>query len=148
MNTSIAQATGLHKLTLVLQGGLEIRAVNFCGSMGNSSQMNSWNLPNVRHRRGRILYVTNKHHHYHYQYHHHKHCAQKDFQYFFQNIRCEMVQNRIAIALQATEDMNPTLTLLIRTVIVVTWPWSIHLANLSIELWIRYMIWPTVNKYW
>ena len=39
ISTSMPRTTGLRILTLVLQGGPEIQAVNFRGSMGNSFQM-------------------------------------------------------------------------------------------------------------
>ena len=64
----------------------------------------------------RIPYVTKKHHHHH---HHHKHRAHSDFQQLLQSKRCKIVLNRM-IAFQATWEMNPTPTLLIMTVTVVT----------------------------
>ena len=110
-------------LTLVLPGGPEIRTVIFClfGSMDISFQMSLWNLQNERYRWRRTPYVTNKHHHHHhYQHHHHKHCTHKDFQHLLQNASCEIVENRMASASHASNEMNPTLTFLIMTVTVVT----------------------------
>ena len=64
---SIGRISGLCKLTLVLQCGPEIEKVNLClcGLMGNSFQMNLWNLQNKRHQWRRILYVTKKNHPHH-----------------------------------------------------------------------------------
>ena len=77
----------------------------------------------------RILYVTKKNHYHHHHHHHHKHWAHNNFRHLLQNTCCKMVKNRMTIALQATKEMNPTLTLLIMTVTEVT-------VNLDELLWI------------
>lgn len=123
MNTSIAQATGLRKLNPCTSGwtrntGGELLWFN--GQQFPDELMKPTNRKTPKRQNTICNKQTNKHHHYHYQPHRHKHCAHKNLQHFFQNIRCEMVQNRIAINSQATKDMNPTLTLLIGTAIVVT----------------------------
>ena len=121
-NTSIPRTAGLRNMTLALQGGAEIQTVNLClwSSMGNSFQMSLWNLEKEGHPWRRIPYVTKIHHRHHQYHHHYKHCAHNDFQRLLQNTRCKMVNNWITIDSQAVKEMNPTLTLLIMTMTVVT----------------------------
>ena len=143
ISTSIARTAGLRKLALVLQGGPEIRTVNFClcSSMGNIFQMNLWNLQNERHRWRRILYVTtttsttttsitptkilST-------------CAKIHFARWHRigwRLLCK--QWKRWIRHQHFWQWKWQWW---------QWRWKVHLSTLSTEFWTRYMIWPTVNK--
>ena len=122
INTSIAQTADLCKLALVLQGGREIWTVNFClcGSMGNC-----WWAPDqlMKPAKRKVLMTKNPVCNEKIPpaaAHHSKHRAYNNFQHLLQSARWEMVLKWMTITSQATKEMNPTPTLLIMTVTVVT----------------------------